>query len=209
MQEKEKLKELYNNLMKEKNNFNFNNEYQKSKQLLDLINMFKIRAEYASKDYTNFMQEEEKFNFIKNREILIKKDREELVLEINKLTKEISEIENQKQKSALADRVYKDNKILYTLKQDIDELKKIMEKEDSSSAIKEKIQIAKDKIYGTLKELQTEFDLNKGKLYEISGSNQRFNNELKSNIYWEIETRYNKFKVEYMLSVEISRSIQK
>ncbi len=58
-----------------------------------------------------------------------------------------------------------------------------------------------------LKTLNSQYNLNLGKLQELNNNLNKFNNELKNDLFYEIDNRSNKLILEFILSLETSKQI--
>ena len=98
--------------------------------------------------------------------------------------------------------------ILYALKQEINEYAEYMSKNENKITINTKIASAKEKINERLNLLNSQYNLNLGKIHELNNNLNKFNNELKNDLFYDIDNRGNRLKLEYILSIETSKQIE-
>jgi DNA repair protein RAD50 len=211
--EKETIMELKNTLLGKKAEFDslYNDKYTKNKILLEKINIYKVKLQCNFNDFNHYAlgdyeSEHQTLIFEKSmkekRQVLLEK-------EISKLQEEYINLENENKKQLQSENIFKNNIIMYNLKREIRELKAELDQNENKLVLAKRMQEAKDTLMDNLKQTNMQYNINIGKLSELNNNLTKLTNELKLDTFFEIEGRYNKLKMEYVMALETSRNIEK
>jgi DNA repair protein RAD50 len=203
----------------------------KYRTLLEKINYYKIKIGLAMSDIEKVVKNYHQFNqmevegesttnlnaiSILNSMIETlkteKEDKEKskhfIEKEISRVTDELGLQESEKKKFAMKENLFKNNILIYTLKKELVELNEYLSKNENKILINSKISSAKEKITEKLNLLNSEYNLNLGKRHELNNNLNKLTSDLRNDNYFDIDTRYNKLKVEYILSIETSKQVE-
>ncbi len=131
------------------------------------------------------------------------------------MEKDLRQFEEKKKNSLISEAIYKNNKLLYSLKQEKNNVSiEIMNKEthfENKEKLLGKLKNnleTKELIIMKITQLRNQMNINKGKVLELDSSYIKISTELKHNTYNEIEARLNKLKTELIVTQEIIKNAQ-
>lgn len=203
----------------------------KYRTLLEKINYYKIKIGLAMSDIEKVVKHYNQYNHMEvdgentsnlnaisilnsmienlKREKEIKENSKSFIeKEISRVTDELGLQESEKKKFAMKENLYKNNIMIYNLKKELLDLNDYLSKNENKILINSKISSAKEKISEKLNLLNSEYNLNLGKRHELNNNLNKLTSDLRNDNYFDIDTRYNKLKVEYILSIETSKQVE-
>ncbi len=127
--------------------------------------------------------------------------------EINSLKANLHALEKEHENSSVKQTIIKNNKKLYELKLLIKNLKEEIENKNIDCLASADILETKKTKKQKLNDLNNNYNINLGKLYELNNNKNKFEQDMRNENYFEIENRYNKTKMEYISSIETSKYI--
>ena len=132
------------------------------------------------------------------------------------MEKDLRNFEEKKKNTLLSDTIYKNNILLYNLKQEKANIQREITSRESVIDNKDKLNgmkifydlETKEMVTNKLNQLKIHMNMNKGKVFELSNSLSKITNELKQKSFDEIENRLNKLKTEHIVTSEIIKNAQ-
>lgn len=182
----------------------------KYEKLIEKLSNTKIRIEMfllnnPEENFIKFYQKQiinliEKSGKIEN----LKKSKEIL---INEKTGILKKMERDYENVSVRESMIKNNKLLYEFKSELNLLNEEYSKIKIENNEDENFAENKKELFDRLSELNRNYNLNLGKLSELNNNKYKSEAEMRNDSYYEIESRYNKCKMEYIASVETSKYI--
>lgn len=188
----------------------YNEKTLKYETVINKLENIKIRIEYFTNSlpdpkFIRYFKKEilDCYSSLKNKEETRNLAESQISDKRNKLQKLEKDYEN----NSVMESIVKNNKRLRELKTQI----KLLKDEVSDANIDESTTVkmieVKKIINNKLTELNRNYNINLGKLQELNNYKLKLEHDMKNDIYNDIETRYNKCKMEYIASIETSKYI--
>ncbi len=226
--ESTKIKQLMEILKDKKDKFDilYKEKKTKYKTLLQKISNCNVKIEYINNDFNRAIKEEDENNemeiddisteeLYKNQIEKISKEKNEaesqyiiFQKELEKLSNEAKIYEDNKKQKQLRENIYKNNTLLYKIKNDLIYLDEYIKEHESKLQAGEKLSYAKELLTKKVQDSLNQYNLNLGKLEELKSYINRLNIESKQDSYKNIEKRYNKLKLEYIMSLQTTKEIE-
>ena len=228
--ESTKIKQLMDILKDKKDKFDilYKEKKNKYKSLFQKISNLNIKIEYINNDFQRAIKEEEEEEdnnlmeidvsqeeLYKNQIEKISKEKNEsesqLIIyqkELEKLSNEAKIYEDNKKQKQLRENIYKNNTLLYKIKKDLIYLDEYIKEHESKLQAGEKLSYAKNLLTKKVQDSLNQYNLNLGKLEELKSYLNRLTIELKQDSFKNIEKKYNKLKLEYIMSLQTTKEIE-
>jgi len=207
-----KSAEIKKNLKEKKEEFEkiYYEKIKKYDNLISNLEKLKMQFELFFKNLPNenFIQyfKVEILKFICGKKIK-EKTHNTIEEEINSLKANLHALEKEHENSSVKQTIIKNNKKLYELKLLIKNLKEEIENKNIDCLASADILETKKTKKQKLNDLNNNYNINLGKLYELNNNKNKFEQDMRNENYFEIENRYNKTKMEYISSIETSKYI--
>ena len=221
--EKESLEKLKSLLDEKKQKFDelYSTKSTKYKEILDTISNFKLKYEYILSDFTRSISPneplsqvlpEEKYmeqlNQLNNEKTETQGKIKIIENELGKLSDEAKMYEKEKKQHQLRDNIFKNNVVLHKTKKEILELEEYIKTHEQKLTAGQRLFYAKDLLTKKNQDAFSSYNVNLGKRDELKLYLQRLKTEKSHDNYINIERRYSKLKLEYILSLETSKQIE-
>ena len=221
--EKESLEKLKSLVDEKKQKFDelYSTKSTKYKEILDTISNFKLKYEYILSDFTRSISPneplsqvlpEEKYmeqlNQLNNEKTETQGKIKIIENELGKLSDEAKMYEKEKKQHQLRDNIFKNNVVLHKIKKEILELEEYIKTHEQKLTAGQRLFYAKDLLTKKNQDAFSSYNVNLGKRDELKLYLQRLKTEKSHDNYINIERRYSKLKLEYILSLETSKQIE-
>ena len=128
--------------------------------------------------------------------------------ELEELSGEAKEIEDQKKKEQIKKNIYNNNYILFKIKSDLVKLEQFIKEHEGKLKDGSKLATIKVTLTKKVEELSNTINKNIGKVEELKNNLNRLTQELKNGTYTNIEKKYNKLKLNYIASIQTQKEIE-
>ena len=128
--------------------------------------------------------------------------------ELEELSGEAKEIEDQKKQEQIKKNIYNNNYILFKIKSDLVKLEQFIKEHEGKLKDGSKLATIKVTLTKKVEELSNTINKNIGKVEELKNNLNRLTQELKNGTYTNIEKKYNKLKLNYIASIQTQKEIE-
>ena len=128
--------------------------------------------------------------------------------ELEELSGEAKEIEDQKKQEQIKKNIYNNNYILFKIKSDLVKLEQFIKEHEGKLKDGSKLATIKATLTKKVEELSNTINKNIGKVEELKNNLNRLTQELKNGTYTNIEKKYNKLKLNYIASIQTQKEIE-
>ena len=128
--------------------------------------------------------------------------------ELEELSGEAKEIEDQKKQEQIKKNIYNNNYILFKIKSDLIKLEQFIKEHEGKLKDGSKLATIKVTLTKKVEELSNTINKNIGKVEELKNNLNRLTQELKNGTYTNIEKKYNKLKLNYIASIQTQKEIE-
>ena len=128
--------------------------------------------------------------------------------ELEELSGEAKEIEDQKKQEQIKKNIYNNNYILFKIKTDLVKLEQFIKEHEGKLKDGSKLATIKVTLTKKVEELSNTINKNIGKIEELKSNLNRLTTELKNGTYTNIEKKYNKLKLNYIASIQTQKEIE-
>ena len=128
--------------------------------------------------------------------------------ELEELSGEAKEIEDQKKQEQIKKNIYNNNYILFKIKSDLIKLEQFIKEHEGKLKDGSKLATIKITLTKKVEELSNTINKNIGKIEELKNNLNRLTQELKNGAYTNIEKKYNKLKLNYIASIQTQKEIE-
>jgi len=128
--------------------------------------------------------------------------------ELEELSGEAKEIEDQKKQEQIKKNIYNNNYILFKIKSDLVKLEQFIREHEGKLKDGSKLATIKVTLTKKVEELSNTINKNIGKVEELKNNLNRLSQELKNGTYTNIEKKYNKLKLNYIASIQTQKEIE-
>ena len=128
--------------------------------------------------------------------------------ELEELSGEAKEIEDQKKQEQIKKNIYNNNYILFKIKSDLVKLEQFIKEHEGKLKDGSKLATIKVTLTKKVEELSNTINKNIGKVEELKNNLNRFTQELKNGTYTNIEKKYNKLKLNYIAAIQTQKEIE-
>ena len=128
--------------------------------------------------------------------------------ELEELSGEAKEIEDQKKQEQIKKNIYNNNYILFKIKSDLVKLEQFIREHEGKLKDGSKLATIKVTLTKKVEELSNTINKNIGKVEELKNNLNRLSIELKNGTYTNIEKKYNKLKLNYIASIQTQKEIE-
>ena len=128
--------------------------------------------------------------------------------ELEELSGEAKEIEDQKKQEQIKKNIYNNNYILFKIKSDLVKLEQFIKEHEGKLKDGTKLATIKVTLTKKVEELSNNINKNIGKIEELKNNLNRLSQELKNGTYTNIEKKYNKLKLNYIASIQTQKEIE-
>ena len=128
--------------------------------------------------------------------------------ELEELSGEAKEIEDQKKQEQIKKNIYNNNYILFKIKSDLVKLEQFIKEHEGKLKDGSKLATIKVTLTKKVEELSNNINKNIGKVEELKNNLSRLSQELKNGTYTNIEKKYNKLKFNYIASIQTQKEIE-
>ena len=128
--------------------------------------------------------------------------------ELEELSGEAKEIEDQKKQEQIKKNIYNNNYILFKIKSDLIKLEQFIKEHEGKLKDGSKLATIKVTLTKKVEELSNTINKNIGKVEELKNNLSRLTQELKNGTYTNIEKKYNKLKLNYIASIQTQKEIE-
>ena len=128
--------------------------------------------------------------------------------ELEELSGEAKEIEDQKKQEQIKKNIYNNNYILFKIKSDLVKLEQFIKEHEGKLKDGAKLATIKVTLTKKVEELSNTINKNIGKVEELKNNLNRLTQELKNGTYTNIEKKYNKLKLNYIASIQTQKEIE-
>ena len=128
--------------------------------------------------------------------------------ELEELSGEAKEIEDQKKQEQIKKNIYNNNYILFKIKSDLIKLEQFIKEHEGKLKDGAKLATIKITLTKKVEELSNTINKNIGKIEELKNNLNRLTQELKNGAYTNIEKKYNKLKLNYIASIQTQKEIE-
>ena len=128
--------------------------------------------------------------------------------ELEELSGEAKEIEDQKKQEQIKKNIYNNNYILFKIKTDLVKLEQFINEHEGKLKDGSKLATIKVTLTKKVEELSNTINKNIGKIEELKNNLNRLTQELKNGTYTNIEKKYNKLKLNYIASIQTQKEIE-
>ena len=128
--------------------------------------------------------------------------------ELEELSGEAKEIEDQKKQEQIKKNIYNNNYILFKIKSDLVKLENFIKEHEGKLKDGSKLATIKVTLTKKVEELSNNINKNIGKVEELKNNLNRLTQELKNGTYTNIEKKYNKLKLNYIASIQTQKEIE-
>ena len=128
--------------------------------------------------------------------------------ELEELSGEAKEIEDQKKQEQIKKNIYNNNYILFKIKSDLVKLEQFIREHEGKLKDGSKLATIKVTLTKKVEELSNTINKNIGKVEELKNNLNRLTTELKNGTYTNIEKKYNKLKLNYIASIQTQKEIE-
>ena len=128
--------------------------------------------------------------------------------ELEELSGEAKEIEDQKKQEQIKKNIYNNNYILFKIKSDLVKLEQFIKEHEGKLKDGSKLATIKVTLTKKVEELSNNINKNIGKIEELKNNLNRLSQELKNGTYTNIEKKYNKLKLNYIASIQTQKEIE-
>ena len=128
--------------------------------------------------------------------------------ELEELSGEAKEIEDQKKQEQIKKNIYNNNYILFKIKSDLVKLEQFIKEHEGKLKDGTKLATIKVTLTKKVEELSNNINKNIGKVEELKNNLNRLSQELKNGTYTNIEKKYNKLKLNYIASIQTQKEIE-
>ena len=128
--------------------------------------------------------------------------------ELEELSGEAKEIEDQKKQEQIKKNIYNNNYILFKIKSDLVKLDQFIREHEGKLKDGSKLATIKVTLTKKVEELSNIINKNIGKVEELKNNLNRLSTELKNGTYTNIEKKYNKLKLNYIASIQTQKEIE-
>ena len=128
--------------------------------------------------------------------------------ELEELSGEAKEIEDQKKQEQIKKNIYNNNYILFKIKSDLVKLEQFIREHEGKLKDGSKLATIKVTLTKKVEELSNNINKNIGKVEELKNNLNRLTTELKNGTYTNIEKKYNKLKLNYIASIQTQKEIE-
>jgi len=128
--------------------------------------------------------------------------------ELEELSGEAKEIEDQKKQEQIKKNIYNNNYILFKIKSDLVKLEQFIREHEGKLKDGSKLATIKVTLTKKVEELSNTINKNIGKVEELKNNLSRLTTELKNGTYTNIEKKYNKLKLNYIASIQTQKEIE-
>ena len=191
---KKQNKENNNNSNNNNNNLNNSNIKSNTKDNYDNLNLDNLYEQQI-----NDLNKQK--NSLESQLMLYNKELEEL-------SGEAKEIEDQKKQEQIKKNIYNNNYILFKIKSDLVKLEQFIREHEGKLKDGSKLATIKVTLTKKVEELSNTINKNIGKVEELKNNLNRLSQELKNGTYTNIEKKYNKLKLNYIASIQTQKEIE-
>lgn len=128
--------------------------------------------------------------------------------ELEELSGEAKEIEDQKKQEQIKKNIYNNNYILFKIKSDLVKLEQFIKEHEGKLKDGSKLATIKVTLTKKVEELSNTINKNIGKVEELKNNLNRLTQELKNGTYTNIEKKYNKLKLNYIAAIQTQKEIE-
>jgi len=128
--------------------------------------------------------------------------------ELEELSGEAKEIEDQKKQEQIKKNIYNNNYILFKIKADLVKLEQFIKEHEGKLKDGSKLATIKVTLTKKVEELSNTINKNIGKVEELKNNLNRLTQELKNGTYTNIEKKYNKLKLNYIAAIQTQKEIE-
>ena len=128
--------------------------------------------------------------------------------ELEELSGEAKEIEDQKKQEQIKKNIYNNNYILFKIKSDLIKLEQFIKEHEGKLKDGSKLATIKVTLTKKVEELSNTINKNIGKVEELKNNLNRLTLELKNGTYTNIEKKYNKLKLNYIAAIQTQKEIE-
>ena len=125
--------------------------------------------------------------------------------ELEELSGEAKEIEDQKKQEQIKKNIYNNNYILFKIKSDLVKLEQFIKEHEGKLKDGSKLATIKVTLTKKVGELSNVINKNIDKVEELKNNLNLLTQELKNGTYTNIEKKYNKLKLNYIASIQLKK----